>query len=74
MTRRYAMVGAASGQPLTYQGRVLTHTDRAEMEFLFQGARVVEIGSQFPEQDCLPITQHPEMAHLTWPLRREDFT
>lgn len=73
MIRRYAMVGEVSGQPLTYDGRVLTHTDRAELEFLFQGVRVVEIGSQFSAQDCMSVTQHPEMSQLRWPLRREDF-
>lgn len=71
--RRYAMAGGVSGQPATYGGLVLTHTDRAEMEFLFAGVRVVEIGDQFPEQDCMSITQHPDLAQVSWPLRREDF-
>lgn len=74
MTRRYAMVGAVSQEPLSYGGLILTHTDRAELEFFIQGAaRVVELGDQIPEYDCMSITQHPDLQQVRWPLNREDF-
>jgi len=75
MSRRYAMVGAVSNEPLSYGGLILVHDDPAELEFLFQGvAKVVELGGQFPEHDCISIKQHPELASMRWPLDRGDFT
>lgn len=75
MTRRFVMIGSVSGEALSYGGLILTHTDRAEMEWLFTGIRgdVVEIGSQIPEYDTMPISQHPDLSQIRWPLRREDF-
>jgi hypothetical protein len=69
----YAIHGEASGSPLTYGGRVITHNNREEMEFLFPGARVVEIGSLIPPQDRIALSEHPDMAAVSFPLRREDF-
>lgn len=75
MSRRYAMVGAVSGEPLSYGGLVLVHDNPTELEWLFRGVgRVVEIGDQFPEHDCMSITRHPDLSKVSWPLRRGDFT
>jgi len=71
--RRYAMVGPVSGEPLSYGGLILTHDDRAELEFLFAGVRVVELGGQIPEYDCMSIKDHPDLVSTQWPLKREDF-
>jgi len=73
--RRYAMIGEASGEALSYGGLILTHDDPAEMQWLFAGirGRVVELGSQFAEADCMSIKRHPDLIHIKWPLRREDF-
>lgn len=75
MSRRYAMLGAVSGEALSYGGLILTHDDRAELEFLFIGirGRVVELGDQTPEYDCMSVKQHPDLSDIRWPLRREDF-
>lgn len=72
--KRFAMEGPVSKQLLTYGGLVLVHTDRSEMEFLFPGVRVVQIGGQIPTRDTMSITQHPDIAgKVRFPLRREDF-
>ena len=74
MTRRFAMIGAVSGEALSYHGQVLVHDDRAELEFLFQGVgRVVELGGQYPPGDCMSIKDHPDLVSTQWPLKREDF-
>lgn len=73
MSRRFAMEGPNSRQLLSYQGKVLVHGDRAELEFLFPGVKVVEPGRALAEYDTLPVKDHPELSHLRWPLRREDF-
>jgi hypothetical protein len=68
---QYAIRGAASRQLLTYQGAILVHSDRAEMEWLFPRAEVVPYDGR--EMPTLPISRHPGMAAVTWPLNREDF-
>jgi hypothetical protein len=72
--KRFAMQGPVSGELLSYGGLVLVHDDRAELEFLFPGIKVVQIGSQILPKDTMSIKQHPELqGRITWPLRREDF-
>jgi hypothetical protein len=74
MSRRYALKGSVSGELLTFGGLVLVHGDRAEMEYLFAGTQVVEIGPQIPECDTMLLAQHPDIAgKIRFPLRREDF-
>lgn len=70
---RYAMVGATSGELLTFEGAVLVHDDRAELEWLFpHGARVIE----FPRDGgmpTMPVADHPQLANIRWPLNRAHF-
>lgn len=71
--RRFAMEGPTSKSLLTYGGLVLVHDSAEELEFLFAGMKVVELGSMVSERDTMSIKQHPEMASVQWPLKREDF-
>jgi hypothetical protein len=71
--KRYALYGPASESALSYRGLVLVHGDRAELELLFPGTRIVELGTMIPEHDTMQVKDHPQLAHLVWPLRREDF-
>lgn len=67
---RYALRGSVSGELLTYQGRVLIHDNRGELEYLFPGERVVAYDGALP---TMPVREHPDMAAVTWPLNRKDF-
>jgi hypothetical protein len=67
------MLGRRSGQLLSYGGRVLVHNDKAELEFLFPTARVIRITDGDLDQPTMSIREHPSMASVSWPLRREDF-
>ena len=67
---RYALKGSVSGELLTYQGRILVHPDRGELEFLFPNEQAVPYDGALP---TLPIAHHPDMAAVTWPLDRKDF-
>lgn len=73
MTRRYALYGDHSQSLLTYQGRVIVHADRAELEFLCPFTRVVECPAWVHDEETLPIREHPRYAHVRFPLHREDF-
>lgn len=71
--KRYGLAGPISGDLLTYQGKALVHDSRAELEFLFADARVVEIPSGMPVEQTMPVAAHPDLVGVRWPLRREDF-
>lgn len=71
----FALEGAISGDLLTLGGRVLTHDNAAELEFLIPaelGAKVVKCPPTPPEL-MMSIKDHPGLSHVRWPLRREDF-
>jgi hypothetical protein len=58
---------------LTYSGRVLVHSNRAEMEWLFPGARIREVPPSIPDDQRFPLAHHPQLGGTTFPLRREEF-
>ncbi len=68
----WALVGARSGEVLAYGGRALVHPDRAELEFLFPASRIVACPADLLA-GSLPLTAHPDVAAVRWPLDRRDF-
>lgn len=74
MSRRYALQGTRSRDLLTYGGRVIVHSNRAELEFLTAGdVRVIECPRSIPPEQCLELRFHPDFAHHRFPLSREDY-
>jgi hypothetical protein len=69
----YALWGERSGSYLTQDGRIIFHTDRAEMEFLFPGVRVVALRG-FNPLEGIPLKFVRGMEAVQFPLIREDFT
>ncbi|KPM55734.1 hypothetical protein ACG83_10675 [Frankia sp. R43] len=72
MTALWALVGARSGEVLSYQGRAIVHGDRAELEFLFPASRVVPCPTDLVATS-MPLSVHPGMAAVRFPLRKEDY-
>jgi hypothetical protein len=72
VTALYALVGSISGELLTHGGKVLVHEDKAEAEALLAGARVIPFPPSIPVEDTKRLRDHPGLAHLRWPLRKED--
>lgn len=70
---QYGLVGQRSGELLSYGERFLVHDDRAELEFLFPGSRVVIMPRHISADQTMPLPRHPELTHLRWPLDRRDF-
>jgi hypothetical protein len=70
---RYALQGATSRDLLTWNGRVLVHDNRAELEFLIAGARVIVCPRDIPPEQTLELRFHPQFAHHRFPLQREDY-
>jgi hypothetical protein len=64
-------IKTVTGDVFTRGGAILVHDDRAELEFLFPGRTCTDVTNT-----ALPTTrwsEHPDMAGISWPLRREEF-
>lgn len=70
---RWALQGETSRDLLTWNGLVLVHDNRAELEFLITGARVIPCPRDITPEQTLQIRFHPQFAAHRWPLRRKDF-
>lgn len=71
MRNIYALKGDRSGQVLTWNGKVITHTNREELGFLVRGAQPVPLSVKF--EDSIPIQFVPGFEDVQFPLNREDF-
>jgi hypothetical protein len=60
MRKRYGLISAQYPDFLTHRGRIITHHDRAQMEWLHPGAKVVELPPHIPAAACEPILHHPD--------------
>lgn len=61
MRRRYGLLSPQSkGQLLTLNGRIICHHSREQLEWLHPGARVVEVPSDIPAVQCMPLWEHPD--------------
>jgi len=67
----YGICGRSTGQILSYNGRAILHDDRGEMEFLFPAEKIIPVTCL--ENEFILLRDHPDMAAVKWPLRKEDF-
>ncbi|OKI16628.1 hypothetical protein [Streptomyces sp. CB03911] len=70
---RWALQGETSRDLLTWNGLVLVHDNRGELEFLIAGARVIPCPRSIPPEQTLALPFHPQFAHHRFPIRREDY-
>lgn len=71
--RYYGIWGENSRSFLTYNGRVLIHTNRRELEFLFPRNEIREIWVGPSPDKTLAVWAHPGLAHIKFPLEKGDF-
>lgn len=64
-------IRTVTGDVFTYQGKVLVHENLHELEFLFPGRKFVNLNTS--ELPRMPLRDHPDMAPVRFPLRKEDF-
>jgi len=76
----FAIVGRTSGEILSYRGRMVVHHDRAELEFLFPGEKIVMLNGYSREEvaqkygrPAMHLKDHPDMDAVQWPLDRKRF-
>lgn len=70
---RYGVVGTHSRDLLTYQGAIIVHDNKDEMQWLLPNARVVRVSDGDLGAPILWLRDHPDCQHIRFPLRREDF-
>jgi hypothetical protein len=78
MARAWAVEGGITKELLTFRGAVLWHDNPHELEFLMEktiamGSRIVELPSAGIGRPLMRLRDHPGMAAVSFPLRREDF-
>lgn len=74
--KRYGLISRQFPDFLTQNGLIITHHNRPQMEWLFPGARVVELPPNVPDAVCGPIVLDPEFAgafDARGDLRKEAF-
>lgn len=73
---RYGLVSKQHDDFLTNRGLIIVHHSKPQMEWLFPGARIVELPPSIPSALCGPIVLDPDYAGAFDPegnLRREAF-
>ncbi len=72
---RYAIKARTpGGDLLTWNGMVIVHNSRGELEFLLTGdIRIVECPRSIPPEQTIELPFLPQFAHHKFPLRREDY-
>ncbi|OLT26538.1 hypothetical protein BJF83_20855 [Nocardiopsis sp. CNR-923] len=71
MSGLYCLIGDTTGQRITSGGLVVTHTNRAELEWLFPNLRVEPI--RINPAETLPVQFMPGCEGITFPLDRRQF-
>jgi hypothetical protein len=62
------------GELASWNGRVIVHGDRAEMEFLLTGnIRIVRCPPSIPPEQTIELRFHPHYAHHQFPLDRSNY-
>jgi hypothetical protein len=70
---RWHAVALPSGELATIGGQLLVHRDKREMEFLLPNATAVPVPPTARGGPFLPLSAHPDMAAIRWPLNTEEF-
>lgn len=66
--KKWCLVGAVSGEILTFRNKAIVHDSKAEMEYLFPANRVVPLPSYWGEELTFPLKEHPDMDTVQFPL------
>jgi hypothetical protein len=68
MSNKWCLVGAVSGDILTFRDKALVHENKQELEYLFPANRVVPLPAYWEEELTFPLKDHPDMDTVQFPL------
>lgn len=76
----FAIEGRTTKEILTFNGRMVLHHDRRDLEYLFPGERIVMLRgytraecAQLYGRPAMLLKDHPDMAAVSWPLNPKEF-
>ena len=64
----YCLVGETTREPLSYQGRVIVHDNKNELEYLFPYSRVEKLPSYYGNDLTIQLKDHPDMQAVKFPI------
>lgn len=70
---RYALYGEYTKDLLTFQGKVIVHNDKSEMEWLLPNSKIVRITDGDLGRPVMKLKDHPSMTHISFPLKKSEF-
>lgn len=70
MTTKFCLVGATSGELLTYKGWLLVHENKRELEYLFPGLKIVPKPKYYGDDMTMELKDHPDMDTVQFPLEQ----
>ena len=62
MSKRFGLISRQHPDFLTQNGLIITHHSKPQMEWLFPGARVMELPPSVPNALCAPVVLDPDYA------------
>lgn len=71
--KMYGIRGRHSGELMTWSGRVIVHDNKDEMQFIFEGADIVEVPRSIEPELMISIKHHPDFGSYQWPLEMNVF-
>lgn len=70
----YAAVGLISNELLSFNGRVLVHDNREEIEWLLSGIKTIKLPKVDIGRPLMRLKDHPDIPKLVkWPLDRKEW-
>lgn len=69
----YGIWGENTRGFITYGGRVIIHTNRKELEFLFPENTIKEVWIGPDPDKTIAVWAHPQLAHITFPINKGEF-
>jgi len=66
-------MGPISKEPLSYQGAVLIHDNRDELQWLYPKNEVKELPGNGLGRPLMRLKYHPDMQSVEWPICKSDF-
>lgn len=64
----YVLVGKRTNEPLSYQGQIIVHSSKAELEYLFPETRVEPAPGYVLTSPTMQLKDHPDMNAVQFPI------
>lgn len=67
---KYVLIGRTTKDALSYQGKILVHDNKKELEYLFPNERVAPLPRYVDDSLTMALKDHPDMLMVKFPLNK----